>query len=164
MQQTTINGFRVMIFTGYDGTQLFINNPEGDNIYAHKVSGDPMERAREVIAQNMPAKVSVAAPVKTDRMICLSDRKAEFKQAMKRGLENDLEVYPDFEPDTFVVVNRTKKSEYRVRCETRADGKTYTECACRDFEFRKHICKHQAEVLQDIFFGVVEALGVTLNS
>ena len=165
MQQTTINGYQVTIFTGFHGTQLFITHPEGYTIYAHKVSGGEtgaMERAREIIAANMPAPVEVAAPVK-DRMICLSDRKTEFRAAFKRGLENDFEVYPDFEPDTFVVVNRTKQSEYRVRFETRADGKTYAMCACRDFEFRKHVCKHQAEVLQDMFFGVVEAFGVTLN-
>lgn len=161
MQQTIINGYRVMIFTGYDGTQLFINHPEGHTIYAHRVSGDAMERAREVIAADAPV-ATVAAPV--NKMICLSDRKAEFKSAMKRGLENDLEVYPDFEPDTFVVVNRTNKSEYRVRFETRADGKTYSECGCKDFEFKKRICKHQSEVIADVFFGVVESFGVTLDA
>ena len=51
MEQTTINGYKVTIFRGYNGTQLFITDAEGDSIYAHKVSGDPMERAMEVIAQ-----------------------------------------------------------------------------------------------------------------
>ncbi len=55
MQQSIINGYRVMVLTGYDGTQLFINNPAGDNIYAHRVSGDAVERAKEIIAQDAPA-------------------------------------------------------------------------------------------------------------
>lgn len=49
MQTTTINGYKVTIFNGYDGTQLFINDPKGNQIYAHKVSGNPIERAKEVI-------------------------------------------------------------------------------------------------------------------
>ena len=51
MTQTTINGYQVTIFTGYNGTQLFITDSKGIQIYAHKVSGDPIQRAKEVIAQ-----------------------------------------------------------------------------------------------------------------
>lgn len=51
MKQTTINGYKVTIFTGYNGTQLFITDSQGVQIYAHKVSGDPMQRAKEVISQ-----------------------------------------------------------------------------------------------------------------
>ncbi len=51
MQTTTINGFKVTIFKGYDGTQLFITDKNGVQIYAHRVSGNPIERAREVISQ-----------------------------------------------------------------------------------------------------------------
>ena len=46
-----INEYQITIFTGYNGTQLFINDADGVQIYAHKVSGDPMERAMEVIAR-----------------------------------------------------------------------------------------------------------------
>lgn len=157
MQQTMINGFRVMVFTGYDGTQLFINHPDGHNIYAHRVSGDALERAREIIALEMPETVTA------DKMICLSDRKDEFKQAMKRGLDNDLSVEADYEQDCYLVINRTNYTDYRVRLETRADGKTYSFCECPDFKFRKRICKHQSEVLQDVFFGVTASFGVVLN-
>jgi len=51
MLQTTINGYKVTVFKGYYGTQVFINCPKGVQIYAHKVSGCPIERAREIINQ-----------------------------------------------------------------------------------------------------------------
>ncbi len=130
MQQTIINGFQVMIFTGYQGTQLFINHPDGYNIYAHKVSGGmpgAMERARQIITAEMPVVVEVpAAPA--SRMICLSNRKPEFRAAMKRGLSNEFAVYPDFEKDLFVVVNLTNETEYRVRL-GQSNGKT-KRCRC----------------------------------
>jgi hypothetical protein len=49
MQTTTIKGYKVTIFNSYNGTQLFITDSEGTQIYAHKVSGNPLERAKEVI-------------------------------------------------------------------------------------------------------------------
>ncbi len=51
MQTATINGYKVQIFKSYNGTQLFIMDAEGNQIYAHKVSGNPIERAQEVINQ-----------------------------------------------------------------------------------------------------------------
>ena len=51
MQTTTINGYKITIFTGFNGTQLFINDARGVQIYAHKVSDDPIQRAKEVITQ-----------------------------------------------------------------------------------------------------------------
>jgi hypothetical protein len=51
MQKTTINGYKVTIFTGYNGTQLFITDSKGVQIYAHRVPGNPMERAMEVISR-----------------------------------------------------------------------------------------------------------------
>lgn len=87
------------------------------------------------------------------RMICLSDRSpSEIKAALKRGFENDLEVYADWDRDHFVVVNKTKNTEYRVRLETIA-GKVFAECSCPDFKYRKNFCKHQAEVLQFTLFS-----------
>jgi hypothetical protein len=49
--QTQINGFKVSTITGYDGTQLFITDSDGIQIYAHRVSGDPIARAKEVISE-----------------------------------------------------------------------------------------------------------------
>ncbi len=51
MKQTTIKGYRVTIFNHYNGTQLFIQDAAGNQIYAHKVSGDVMERAALIISQ-----------------------------------------------------------------------------------------------------------------
>jgi hypothetical protein len=49
MQKTIISGYQITIFNSYNGTQLFITDQSGVQIYAHKVSGDPMQRAMEVI-------------------------------------------------------------------------------------------------------------------
>jgi hypothetical protein len=49
MQTTNINGYKITIFKTYDGTQLFITDARGNQIYAHRVSGNPIDRAREVI-------------------------------------------------------------------------------------------------------------------
>ncbi len=51
MQTTIISGYKVQIFKGYYGAQLFITNSKGIQIYAHRVSGDPMERAELIISQ-----------------------------------------------------------------------------------------------------------------
>ena len=141
MQQTIINGYRVMIFKGYDGTQLFINNPAGDNIYAHRVSGDAIERAKDIIALDAPA-----APETADKMICLSERRGEFAEALIRGKNSNLEVFADWDKDVFVVVNTDNKNEYRVHLESR-DGQLHAMCQCKDFEFRKRTCKHISQVL-----------------
>ena len=51
MQTKTIQGYKVTIFNGYNGTQIFISDAGGVQVYAHRVSGNPIKRAREVIAQ-----------------------------------------------------------------------------------------------------------------
>lgn len=152
MEQTTISGYKVMIFHGYDGTQLFINDPSGQNIYAHRVSGDAIERAKEIIGRETNFATTAAAPT-ADRMICLSDRKGEFAEALARAGKSDLEVFADWERDTFVVVNNDKANEYKVIFETRADGKLYGDCECGDFTYRKRICKHIGEVLAESLFS-----------
>ena len=48
-KQLTINGYKVTIFWHYNGTQLFISDTAGVQIYAHKVSGSPIEKAVEII-------------------------------------------------------------------------------------------------------------------
>lgn len=52
MQTIKINGYKVTTFNSCNGTQLFINDASGVQIYAHKVSGDAMLRALEIIGQN----------------------------------------------------------------------------------------------------------------
>lgn len=101
-----------------------------------------------VIERLAPEAASVA-----DRMICLSDRRAEFAEALTRAGKSDLEVFPDWERDAFVIVNNDKGNEYKVNFETRADGKLYGDCECSDFSFRKRICKHIGEVLAESLFS-----------
>ena len=42
---------KVTIFTGYNGIQLFVSNSQGVQIYAHRVSSNPVARAEEIINQ-----------------------------------------------------------------------------------------------------------------
>jgi hypothetical protein len=51
MQTIKINGFKVTIFNSYNGTQVFINDSKGVQIYGHKVTGDPLLRAMEIIGK-----------------------------------------------------------------------------------------------------------------
>lgn len=150
--QTIINGFKVTIFNHYNGTQLFINDRDGVQIYAQKLTGDAMERAKTIIAANTAVE-EFTAPMKADRMICLNERKAEFTDAMNRGKNSDLEVYADWDRDAWVVVNRDNKAEYRVNLESR-DNQLFGDCSCKDFFYRKRICKHIGEVLTDCLFSV----------
>lgn len=86
-------------------------------------------------------------------MICLTERsREEIKAALKRSFKNEFEVYADWHRDQFVVVNKTNKTEYPVQLET-IGGKAWGKCGCKDFKFRKHACKHIAEVLQWTLFG-----------
>jgi hypothetical protein len=151
MEQTIIDGFRVMIFTGFDGTQLFINHPDGHNIYAHRVAGDAMERAKVIIAAN--TLIASDEPAKDDRMICINVRRAEFSDAIVRGKNSRLEVFEDWDKDAFVVVNSDNKAEYRVHLESR-DGQLFCSCECPDFFYRKRVCKHVGEVLTHCLFSV----------
>ncbi len=89
----------------------------------------------------------------TDKMICISERRSEFVEALNRGKNSDLEVYADWDKDAFVVVNRDNGAEYRVSLETR-DGGLLGECQCKDFTYRKRICKHLSEVLANALFTV----------
>jgi len=107
-------------------------------------------RQSELVGHSV--KINVEAEPESE-MICLSDRKEEFVQALNRAKNSDLIVYADFEPDTFVVVNRGK-SEYRVKLQT-VSGQLCSECGCPDFKFRKRICKHISEVLTETVFGTL---------
>ena len=102
-------------------------------------------------------------PSGNPKMICLNNRKDEFRAAMKRGLSSEMDVYNDFERDAFVVVNRTNATEYRVSLEMRG-GSAFAVCGCGDFQFRRHVCKHIGEVLTETFFGVVESFGANFEA
>lgn len=49
MKQFDYKGYKVTIFFSYLGTQVFINDAKGVQVYAHKVSENPVARAEEFI-------------------------------------------------------------------------------------------------------------------
>lgn len=151
---------------GNDKTLFFpvveITERDGERAYFYEYP-DGSRSSAAICQSHLVGHALEIEPRGDPKMICLSDRKAEFRSAMKRGQNHDLQVYPDFEKDSFIVVNRTNETKYPVRFETRADRKNYVFCGCKDFQYKKRLCKHAAEVLQDTFFGVVESFGVELN-
>jgi hypothetical protein len=84
-------------------------------------------------------------------MLCLTDRRREFKQASERASNSDLCVFCDA-PDRYVVVNGESKVNYGVNLKT-ADGRIYADCDCADFVYRRRLCKHIAAVIDEILFG-----------
>lgn len=90
-------------------------------------------------------------------LICLNDREREFIEATSRADKSNLEVFHDWEPDAFVVVNHDNHSEYKVILKT-IDGKVFASCECSDFSKRNRVCKHQAEVLRDTFSDVPQPI------
>jgi hypothetical protein len=51
MKTFNYKGFKVTVFTHYNGQTMYINNPKGVQIYAHKFTGSAIERAKQVIGQ-----------------------------------------------------------------------------------------------------------------
>ncbi|HEY8561504.1 MAG TPA: SWIM zinc finger family protein [Pyrinomonadaceae bacterium] len=84
-------------------------------------------------------------------MLCLTDRKQEFKQASERAEKSELYVFCDA-PDRYGVVNGESKENYGVNLKTRK-GRIYADCECADFVYRKRLCKHIAAVIDEILFG-----------
>ncbi len=82
------------------------------------------------------------------QMISLKDRRPEFVPALGRAEKSKLEVYEDFEKNRFVVVNPESKKEYRVVL-----AGHHAKCDCPDFQNRRRMCKHIAEVMMDQMFG-----------
>ena len=84
-------------------------------------------------------------------MLCLTDRKREFKQASERAEKFELYVFCDA-PDRYGVVNGESKDHYCVNLKT-VEGRIYADCECADFVYRKRLCKHIAAVIDEILFG-----------
>jgi hypothetical protein len=84
-------------------------------------------------------------------MLCLTDRKQEFKQASERASQSQLSVFYDA-PSRYGVVNIKSKVNYGVNLKT-VDGRIYVDCECADFVYRKRLCKHIAAVIDEILFG-----------
>ncbi len=106
----------------------------------------------EVVAvkENLTAQTVEAEPL----MICLNDRQIELTAAIARAEKSNLEVFPDFERDSFVVVNRENGNEYKTNLKA-VEGKVLANCEkqggepCADFKYRNRICKHLGKTLQD---------------
>lgn len=129
--------FEVVEITERDGERAyFIEFPDGT-------------RNRSAIKQSDLAHRAVQIePIGVPDMLCLSERKDEFVEALERGKASNLEVFPDWERDAFYVKNHDKENEYRVNLET-YKGLVYGECSCPDHFYRKRICKHIVAVLID---------------
>ena len=84
-------------------------------------------------------------------MLCLTDRRKEFRQASERAEQSELYVFCDA-PDRYGVVNGESKVNYGVNLKT-AEGRIYADCECADFVYRKRLCKHIAAVVDEILFG-----------
>lgn len=84
-------------------------------------------------------------------MLCLTDRRQEFRQASVRAEQSELYVFCDA-PDRYGVVNGESKVNYGVNLKT-AEGRIYADCECADFVYRKRLCKHIAAVVDEILFG-----------
>jgi hypothetical protein len=102
-------------------------------------------------------------------MICLNGRERELLEATKRADISDLKVFPDFEFDSFVVVNLENNHEYKVSLKV-IRGKVIASCEesggelCRDFKFRGRICKHLAKVLRDCELAYLAKLAREINT
>ena len=84
-------------------------------------------------------------------MLCLTERKQEFKLASERAEQSELYVFCDA-PDRYSVMNGESKVNYGVNLKTRG-GRIYADCECADFVYRKRLCKHIAAVIDEILFG-----------
>lgn len=127
-----------------------ITERDGERAYLVQFPDGEISRAaiRQSDLASRPVQIE---PRVSPKMICLSERKAEFREALERGKNNNFEVYADWDRDAFVVVNRDNFAEYRVKLETN-QTRLYAECECKDFVFRKRLCKHIGEVLTNALF------------
>jgi hypothetical protein len=124
-----------------------------DNERAYRYMYPDGEISRAAICESRLSSPLIKIERLNATMICLHEReRSEMRAALKRGFENEFAVFADWDRDAFVIVNKTKNTEYRVRLDTQA-GRTFAMCSCPDFTYRKKVCKHIAEVLQFTFFG-----------
>lgn len=149
----------VILANGVDETDKTIFFPvtevttrDGERAYRYEFpdGSTSMAAIRQSDLVGHPVQIE---PRVSQKMICLSERKTEFVEALQRGKDNKFEVYADWDKDAFVVVNLDNKAEYRVSLQTEG-GKVYGDCECPDFSFRKRICKHISAVLVDALFMV----------
>lgn len=127
-----------------------VTTRDGERAYKYEFPDGTISSAAIRQSDLASHAVQIEAQV-SGKMICLSERKTEFVEALNRGKDNRFEVYADWDRDAFVVVNLDKQIEYRVKLETHK-AKLFAECVCPDFTYRKRVCKHISEVLANALF------------
>lgn len=131
---------------------------ERDGMRAYRYEFPDGSRSMAAIRQSDLAGHALEIQPRVDtKMLCLSERKSEFRDALLRGKDNRFEVYADWDKDAFVVVNLDNKNEYRVKLQSHQE-KLFGSCECPDFIYKKkenkRMCKHLAEVLANALLTV----------
>ena len=128
-----------------------VTTRDGETAYKYEFP-DGKISSSAIRHSDLASHVVQIEPTVSPKMICLSERKTEFVEALERGKNSNLEVYADWDKDSFVVVNRDNRFEYPVRLEA-SGGKIFSQCSCPDFQYRRRVCKHISAVLLESFFG-----------
>lgn len=135
-----------------------ITTRDGERAYFYQYPDGEISRSaiRQSQLSSHVIRVNRKVEIKPEKpeMICLTERKKEFFEATQRADNSDLEVYVDFEPESYVVVNKDNGKEYRIKLKT-AGGQSFADCECEDFTFRRRICKHISAVLTETLFGIL---------
>lgn len=131
--ETNIGGYSVTVFTGYYGTQLFITDKAGIEIYAHKVSGDPMERAMTIIAR--------AENKTVEQFQKLLNAKDALESAHIQSVEVDYEYEFDGVRVYSVVTYDTRIPHHYTVKVWEEDNATVAKCNCVAHAECRHIGK-----------------------
>lgn len=131
-----------------------ITEKDGERAYRYAYPDGTLSRAIIKHSEAICHALRLKPRSKTQGMLCVSERRSEFLDAMKRAENSNFEVFNGFDKDTYHVKNRENGNEYFVRFETE-NGKTFAECECPDFQYRKRTCKHIGEVLTQVKLGMI---------
>jgi hypothetical protein len=135
---------------------------DGERAYRYQFPDGTISRS--AIRQSDLARYSLQIEARVgEKMICLSDRKGEFRDALHRGKDNRFEVIPSQGIGSFVVINQATGTEYHIKLES-SGGQLFGECECQDFIYRKRICKHLSEALTFALFTVGVYKIATVNA
>lgn len=128
-----------------------ITTRDGERAYRYQFPDGTISSAA-IKQSDLSDRVLQIEPAGVPDMLSISDRRAEFVEALERGKNSRFEVFPYWDRDTFVVVNQDNKNEYHVELQT-ANGRLYGQCSCPDYTYRKRLCKHISEVLTTTIFS-----------
>ena len=104
--------------------------PDGERAYHYEFPNGEIFRAAIRQSDLASHVVQIEAQI-SPKMICLSERRDEFREALRCGKDNRFDVYADWNTDAFVV-NQDNKAEYRVKLETH-QKQLFVECEYPDF-------------------------------